>query len=187
VSSACDDCLRRAHLVAALAPRIAGLLDRPARPSRALLALDDDDLVQAVAGAGATAAALLEGFHPEQARKRAAEAEVVAVCRHERGYPAPLRELVDVPAVLFARGRTGMLRALGAEPAVAIVGSRRPTPYGLEIAQALGRGLAAAGVTVVSGLALGVDAAAHRGCLEIAGFPVAVLAGGPDAPYPRSH
>jgi DNA processing protein len=67
------------------------------------------------------------------------------------------------------------------------VGSRRPSPYGLEMAGALGRGLAVAGVTVVSGLALGIDAAAHRGCGEAGGFPVAVLAGGPDIAYPRSN
>ena len=70
---------------------------------------------------------------------------------------------------------------------MAVVGSRRPSPYGLEMARSLGRGLAAAGIVVVSGLALGIDAAAHRGCLEVAGVPVAVLAGGPDLPYPRSH
>ncbi len=70
---------------------------------------------------------------------------------------------------------------------MAIVGARRASPYGLEMAYELGRGLGAAGVTVVSGLALGIDAAAHRGCLDAGGRPIAVLAGGPDVPYPRSN
>jgi DNA processing protein len=69
---------------------------------------------------------------------------------------------------------------------VAVVGARRATPYGLEVARALGRGLAAAGLPVVSGMALGVDAAAHAGALEVGGPTLAVLAGGADAPYPRS-
>ena len=73
------------------------------------------------------------------------------------------------------------------EPAVAIVGTRNPSPYGREVAQALGRGLGAAGVAVVSGLALGIDAAAHRGCLAGRGLPVAVLACGPDVAYPLRH
>ena len=187
MSGACDSCLRRAHLVAHLAPRIAGLLDRPTRPGRALLALGDHELVAAVAGVDITPAALLDGFRPRQAREAAGEAKVEAVCLHETGYPVRLRELTDAPAVVFSRGRTEMLGALNEEPAVALVGSRRPSPYGLEMARSLGRGMAAAGVLVVSGLALGIDAAAHRGCVEGAGFPVAVLAGGPDIPYPRSN
>ena len=91
------------------------------------------------------------------------------------------------PALLFAIGDLGLLDTLRVEPAVAIVGARRASPYGLEMSYALGRGLGAAGVTVVSGLALGIDAAAHRGCLDAGGRPIAVLAGGPDIPYPRTH
>jgi DNA processing protein len=82
----------------------------------------------------------------------------------------------------------GRPEVLADEQAVAIVGARRGTPYGLEVARSLGRGLAAAGVPVVSGLALGVDSAAHIGAVERAPVPVvAVLAGGADAPYPRSR
>jgi DNA processing protein len=69
---------------------------------------------------------------------------------------------------------------------VAIVGARRATPYGLEQARGLGRGLAAAGLTVVSGMALGVDAAAHVGALECEGMTLAVLACGPERAYPAS-
>jgi DNA processing protein len=74
-----------------------------------------------------------------------------------------------------------------APPAVAVVGARRASHYGRTVAYELGRGLAAAGVSVVSGLALGIDAAAHRGALDAGGRAVAVLAGGPDVPYPRTN
>ena len=70
---------------------------------------------------------------------------------------------------------------------VTVVGTRKPSPYGREMAYALGRDLAAAGVTVVSGLALGIDGAAHRGALDGRGNPIAVVANGPDIPYPRTN
>jgi DNA processing protein len=89
--------------------------------------------------------------------------------------------------VLFVAGRPERLGRLGAEPAVAIVGTRNPSPYGREVAYSLGRGLAAAGVPVISGLALGIDGTAHRGCIAAGGLPVAVLACGPDVAYPRRH
>ena len=185
MSDACDACVRRAHLVARLAPRIAGMLDSADRRTRAVLALGDDDLAQAVAGRSCDE--VMAGFDVAAVRRATEAARVAAVCRHEDRFPPGLTQLVDVPAVLFCAGDPAVLPRLAHEPAVAVVGSRRPSPYGLEMAGALGRGLAAAGVTVVSGLALGVDAATHRGCLDASGFPVAVLAGGPDVPYPRSN
>ena len=115
-----------------------------------------------------------------------------AACRHDPAYPARLRDLDDAPAVLFVAGGVGRLEELaGADleqgpRAVAIVGTRRASADGVEVARALGRGLAAAGVTVVSGMALGVDSAAHAGALESSGRTVAVLAGGADVPYPPS-
>jgi DNA processing protein len=86
---------------------------------------------------------------------------------------------------LYCRGRGGLERLAG-DPAVAIVGSRRASSYGLEVARALARDLSACGVPVVSGMALGVDSAAHEGALEGGGLTVAVLGGGADVPYPRS-
>ncbi len=112
---------------------------------------------------------------------------VFALCCHSQAYPPLLLELGDPPAVLFALGRLETLEALRHEPEVAIVGTRNPSPYGREVAYSLGRGLGAAGVPVVSGLALGIDATAHRGCLTGGGVPVAVLACGPDVVYPRRH
>jgi DNA processing protein len=185
---ACDSCLRRAFLIARLAPRIAGLLDRPRERVAGLLALSEADLVAAVAGPQAEP--ILESLHRldlDVERKRLEARGVAALCRHSQLYPRLLLELGDPPAVLFALGRMETFEELRQEPAVAIVGTRNPSPYGTEVANSLGRGLGAAGVPVVSGLALGIDATAHRGCLTGKGVPVAVLACGPDVAYPRRH
>src|SRR5439155_903788 len=86
----------------------------------------------------------------------------------------------DAPAVLHIAGDSGGVPG-ATQPAVAVVGARRATAYGLEVARALGRGLAAAGVPVISGLALGIDSAAHAGALEAGGPTIAVLAAGANA------
>jgi DNA processing protein len=188
VTSACDACLRRAFLVARLAPHIAGLLQRPRPRPHGLLALSDEQLIAAVLGRPDSAMlARLESFDAGNAREKVAAAGSWDVCAHSPSYPAGLSQLSDPPAVLFGTGRPAALEELGREPAVAIVGTRRPSAYGEEIAYALGRGLGVAGLGVVSGLALGIDGIAHRGSLEGRGTPVAVLAGGPDLPYPRRH
>lgn len=189
VHSACDSCLRRAFLVARLAPRIAGLLDRPRDRVAGLLALSESDLLAAVV-TGAQAEPILEDLDRLDlgAERESLEARgFAAFCRHSQIYPRLLLELGDPPAVLFALGRVEAFEELRQAPAVAIVGTRNPSPYGKEVANSLGRGLGAAGVPVVSGLALGIDATAHRGCLAGKGVPVAVLACGPDVVYPRRH
>jgi DNA processing protein len=99
------------------------------------------------------------------------------------GYPALLAAIPDAPFLLWVRGD----RACLAKPAVAIVGSRAATPYGLEAASRLGADLAAEGVLVVSGLARGVDSASHRGALSAGGDTVAVLGSGVDVIYPPEH
>jgi DNA processing protein len=188
----CDRCLRRALLVGMLAGRIAGLLDRPATRVAGLLALSEHELVAAVARP--RAAAVIEALDAcDLVAERDAfhGAGVAAICRHSEWYPPLLEDLADAPAVLFAKadhvGPADRLARLRDEPLVAIVGTRNPSPYGQEVAHSLGRGLGAAGVPVVSGLALGIDATAHRGCEAGGGMPVAVLAGGPDVVYPRRH
>ncbi|HRA48556.1 MAG TPA: DNA-processing protein DprA [Thermomicrobiales bacterium] len=98
-------------------------------------------------------------------------------------YPALLREIPNPPSVLYYKG------TLVAEDArsVGIVGSRNCTPYGRQMAQTISRDLAAAEITVISGLALGIDGQAHRGALEGGGRTIAVLGSGVDQIYPGSH
>ena len=183
--SSCDACLRRTHLVGRLAPRIAGLLDRPRARARAsgLLALPDRELILAVAGERVDEVRFeLAQFDPAAQRAHLHELGIAVFCRHDLSYPESLGDLADPPAVLHVLGEQA-----GGGPSVAVVGTRSASPYGLEVAYALGRALAVAGVTVVSGLALGIDAAAHRGCLDGGGRPLAVVAGGVDVPYPRQN
>lgn len=99
------------------------------------------------------------------------------------GYPRALREIPDPPGVLFVRGALEP----GDGMAVAIVGTRRATHYGKQQAERLAAGLARAGVTVVSGLARGIDGAAHRGALAAGGRTIAVLASGVLNPFPPEH
>lgn len=98
-------------------------------------------------------------------------------------YPSNLRQVYNPPPVLYVRGRIEKRD----EWAVAIVGTRRASIYGKEAAQMLSAGLARAGVTVVSGLARGIDAVAHRTCLEAGGRTIAVLGCGLDVVYPPQH
>lgn len=99
------------------------------------------------------------------------------------GYPAQLRQLSDPPPVLFVNGHLGLLHS----PQVAIVGSRRPTASGREIAYGFAKNLATAGVIITSGMAYGIDAAAHLGALAGSGGTIAVLGNGLDLIYPRRH
>ncbi|HZT57146.1 MAG TPA: DNA-processing protein DprA [Pyrinomonadaceae bacterium] len=99
-------------------------------------------------------------------------------------YPALLREIPDPPITLYVRG--SWQPSLEA-PCVGVVGSRRCSTYGQNVAVALARDLASRGVTIISGLARGIDAAAHRGALEAGGRTVAVLGTGIDEVYPRDH
>lgn len=186
---ACDACLRRGYLIGLLAGPIAGLLDRRgARRPAGLLALEDAELATAVGGkATEEALRFLGRFEPRRARADLRHAGVGAVCRHSDGYPELLGELGDPPAALFCRGRTELLAAVDGQPAATVVGTRDASPYGLEVAHDLGRGLGAAGVTAISGMALGVDGAVHRGALGSRGPTIAVLACGPDVAYPRRH
>jgi DNA processing protein len=185
---ACDACLRRALLIAHLAPRIAGLLGATDRRAHGLLGLPEEDLIAAAAGRQVERAlAFLDSVDVDGERDRLTDHACVALCGHAPAYPPLLRELPDPPAVLFGSGRPETLGLLAEEPAVTVVGTRRASPYGTEVAYALGRGLGAAGVPVVSGLALGIDGTAHRGCLDGGGVPVAVVASGPDVVYPRRH
>jgi DNA processing protein len=153
-----------------------------------LLALPDEDLVFAIAGDRShEVIAQLEQFDPDAMRLRVRRQRLTAACRHDPAYPERLAQLPDAPSPLFIRGDAELLGEVATSPSVAIVGARKASSYALEVAHEFGRGLAVAGVPVVSGLALGVDGASHRGTVAGGGRPLAVLASGADVPYPRSH
>ena len=98
-------------------------------------------------------------------------------------YPRPLLEIADPPVVLFAKGRLDLLD----RPALAIVGSRQATPRGTRDAEAFAQALSDAGFTIVSGMALGIDSAAHRGGLAGIGSSIAVIGTGLDKVYPARN
>ena len=179
MTAACDDCLRRTALIASLAGRL-DVEWRRRQVTARVLALPDAALLELGTSAVRRAYA---GFDAGKARAAAERSRLGLVCRCAPAYPERLGDLADPPAVLHV---AGSLPGAAEADAVAIVGARRATPYGLEVARALGRGLSASGVPVVSGLALGVDSAAHAGALEAPGGVVGVLACGADVPYPAS-
>jgi DNA processing protein len=187
---ACPTCLRRARLLAQLAPYIErATIGTPGLRAPQLLTLSNEDLVAAVAspGAGSRILATVEALSEDSLIAPLRAAECWACCRHDLLYPAGLRDAADAPWALIGRGDPVLLGEL-AEPAgmVTVVGARRATSYGREVGRSLSRDLAAAGLVVISGLAFGVDACAHRGALET-GRTVAVLGCGADVAYPAAH
>jgi DNA processing protein len=185
---ACPDCLRRAWLLALLGPYIERTATGEAGSrSPELLRLSNEDLVAATAPK--VAAQLLGRVAALSEQHLATEllaAQCWACCRHGDLYPNALRDAPDAPWALIGRGDSGLLEGLEPFGAVTVVGARRATSYGREIARELGRELAAAGMVVVSGLAFGIDACAHRGAID-AGRTIAVLGCGPDTAYPAAH
>jgi DNA processing protein len=188
-ATACARCARRGQLLVALAGNIERSVGaRAGDRARDLLALSDDELAAAVA--------------PNDWRRRLGEAAEAAagigtagaatghafwsLCSH-----SPLPDGLSVleaarPRALFGRGDRDLLTAIEPERAVTIVGARRAGAYGREVAFELARALAGAGIIVVSGLALGIDAAAHEGALAAGGRTLAVLGPGVERAYPRS-
>lgn len=133
---------------------------------------------------------LTDGRQVAAARQRAqreldrlAELDISLLSLDSVQYPDSLRSIPDSPVLLYCRGGLHWLE----RPAVAIIGSRAATEYGRRISALLAAELAVAGLTVVSGAAYGIDAAAHRGALQAGGGTVAVLGCGVDVVYPRSH
>ncbi len=186
---ACVACLRRSWLLSLLGP----FLERTAtgkvgRRSPELLRLSNEDLVEVVApGEGERLIAEVEALREDWFAARLEESGCWAICRHDDRYPPGLRDAADGPRALLGRGDPTLLEAIEPQAAVTIVGSRRATSYGREVARDLARELAAAGLVVVSGLAFGIDACAHRGALDADGKTIAVLGCGPDTSYPAAH
>jgi DNA processing protein len=186
---ACPECLRRARLLAHLAPYIEKVATgSPGSRSPELLRLSNEDLVAAVAPQAESK--LLETVEASSERSLAASlsaADCWGCCRHDSLYPEGLSDAADAPWALIGRGDPALLGELADRAgAVTVVGARRASSYGRDVARQLGRDLAAAGLVVVSGLAFGVDACAHRGALE-RGRTVAVLGCGADVAYPAAH
>ena len=185
---ACPECLRRSWLLARLAPFIErSCEDRPGRRVPELLSLGDDDLVRAVAARKSDELLSAHGAVGDAAMAAALEAaDCWSICRHDPAWPSGLFQGSDAPRCLIGRGDLGQLRGLEPGESTTIVGARRATPYGMGIARRLGSEAARAGLAVVSGLALGIDGAVHRGSVG-RGRSIAVLGGSVDRPYPASN
>ena len=186
--TACVECLRRSWLLASLGPYVEKIATgEVGRRSPELLRLSNEDLVEVAAPKAAEQLlARVEALSEDRLVEELLLAECWACCRHGEFYPESLRDAADAPWALIGRGDPRLLDGLEPFEAVTVVGARRATSYGREIARELGRELAAAGMTVISGLAFGIDGCAHRGALD-AGRTIAVLGCGPDIAYPASH
>ncbi len=114
---------------------------------------------------------------------KAAEAGARIISLSDPEYPSRLKEIYDPPVVLFVKGSVEVL----AQPGIAMVGTRHPTPYGSGMAERLSTDLAARGLVIISGLARGVDTASHRGAIAAKGKTVAVLGTGIDVMYPKEN
>lgn len=185
---ACLDCLRRAWLLALLGPyieRVATGVTGPHRPK--LLGLNNEDLVATVAPKVADQLLVrVEALDEGHLHAELVAAQCWACCKHDALYPEGLRGSSDAPWALVGRGAADLLDGLEPFDMVTIVGARRATSYGREVARELGRELATAGMVVVSGLAFGIDGCAHRGAIDT-GRTIAVLGCGPDVAYPAAH
>jgi DNA processing protein len=119
----------------------------------------------------------------ERYQKVISEQSIVVINFFDSQYPDQLKHIASAPLLLFCKGDTGLLST----PQIAIVGSRNATPIGLEIAAEFAYQLTLAGITVTSGMARGIDGAAHKGALAGVGKTIAVLGTGVDVYYPKSH
>jgi DNA processing protein len=180
---ACAECLRHSWLLT----RLTGYLDSRRHDLRRLtrlLRMSDAELLGAV---GATpGSAIIAEYEQFQEAEVHLESCTTALCRHDPHFPYPLNQAqaLGTPSVLYLLGNVDSFKSMFSEPAVAIVGVRKATDYGIEIARSLARDLTAAGVPVISGLAEGISAAAHLGALDAGGPTLTVLPGGVDICYP---
>jgi DNA processing protein len=172
-------------LVPGLGSRTSGkLLDRFRTPQAIFRASRTE--LEGAGVSGAIAQSIASGCTFEEAaaqHEKMAQCGAIAVTIGDPRYPQPLREIFDPPILLFARGRIELLQTI----CLGIVGTRRPTPYGLAVAERLSADLAHAGLTIVSGMARGIDSAAHKGALTHGGNTIAVLGCGVDVVYPSEN
>lgn len=137
--------------------------------------------IQAVSAQSLGTGRSLEMAHEELARAASAGATLIHL--EDTAYPAQLKQIYDPPLVLYVRGSAQVI----SQPGIAMVGTRHPTPYGMGVAERLACDLAARGLVIFSGLARGVDAAAHRGAIAAKGKTVAVFGTGVDVIYPKEN
>jgi len=172
-------------LIPGLGTRNSGkLLDRFRTPQAIFRASRSE--LEGAGLSGGVAQSITSGCTFEDAvvqQERMMEAGAVLVTLGDPRYPRPLREIFDPPIALFARGRVELLGPLS----LGIVGTRRPTPYGLAAAERLSADLAHTGLAIVSGMARGIDTAAHKGALSVGGETIAVLGCGVDVVYPSEN
>jgi DNA processing protein len=171
--------------------RISGYLEFHRRRIEDMLSLDDQVLIRlwrkAMNDRLDREYAEFTACHAEGARAQAEAAGLELICRCDPSYPDGLRRLERPPAVLHVAGGLERFLELAGRDPVAIVGTRKPTSYGTQVAETLGRGISVCGLSVVSGMALGIDGAAHRGALAGSGRTVGVLPGCASEPCPRQH
>jgi DNA processing protein len=183
-SGACRSCVRRAWLLS----RLSGPLEYCARDRerlRAVLALDDDAMIEALGGR--RRAEMRAQYASFQGGAPRLSAGVEALCDHDPRYPRVLLTAPGAPRMLNVLGGAERLSALCAAPTVSILGSRRPSDYGREMARSLARSLTASGVSVAAAWQDGVAIAAHEGALESSGATVAVLSDGLVLAKPVRH
>ena len=178
--------LVRLSMVSGVGPRIRRLLlDRFGSPEAVFSAAPSE--LRSVSGVGPklvdSITAAPREIDPQEQISICREHGITLLAESEQQYPPLLREIPDPPGVLFVRGEIKPEDGV----AIAVVGTRHATHYGLAQAERLGAALARAGLTVVSGLARGIDAAAHRGALSAGGRTLAVLASGVLNVYPPEH
>ena len=173
------------RLVPGLGARNAGKLIERFRTPQAVLRASRSEL-EAAGISGAVAQSIASGCAFDDAveqQRQMQQSETVAIAISDPRYPAILREIFDPPILLFARGRVELMKSL----LFGVVGTRRPTPYGMAAAERLSGDLARAGLTIVSGMARGIDTAAHKSALATGGDTIAVLGCGIDIVYPSEN
>ena len=172
-------------LIPGLGTRIAGKLIERFRTPMAVFRASRTEL-EGAGASGAVAQSIASGCTFEDAvaqQQHMQETGAVTVAITDPRYPPLLREIYDPPVLLFARGRVELLQSI----MLGVVGTRRPTAYGLAVAERLSADLARAGLTITSGMARGIDTAAHKGAIAAEGDTVAVLGCGVDVVYPSEN
>jgi DNA processing protein len=137
--------------------------------------------MRAISAQSITTGKSMELAQRESAKATEAGAKIISLSDPE--YPSRLKEIYDPPVILFVKGSVPVL----AQPGIAMVGTRHPTPYGSGMAERLSTDLASRGLVIISGLARGIDTASHRGAVAAKGKTIAVLGTGIDVMYPREN